>query len=96
MPVQSFDSSLEFSVESFVNDWNFRVKTISLQNFSSLAGVAVLPASVRKRFHIQAINPCPQLNTMDYSRAFSSNEVVSWLRAHKFSSETSERLGNLQ
>lgn len=30
---------------------------------------------------------------MDFSRDFSTEEVVSWLRAHGFSSETSSRIG---
>ena len=30
---------------------------------------------------------------MDYSHAFSSNEIVSWLLAYRFSYKTSERIG---
>ena len=32
-----------------------------------------------------------QSNIMDFSHDFSTEEVVSWLRAHGFSSETSAR-----
>ena len=42
----------------------------------------------------QTLTSCAdQSNIMDYSRDFSEEEVVSWLRVHGFSSETSERIG---
>ena len=53
--------------------------------------LAAIISYVQRRFaHV----PPSDLNcTMDYSRHFSSTDVVSWLGTHRFSSETSERIG---
>ena len=62
-----------------VNDYN-----ISLQNSSSIARASFKESSATKL-----------LIKMDFTRDFSVEEVVPWLRSHGFSLETYDRIGKL-